>query len=191
MSSPRQSVSQCSFPPSGLDWWQVTPLHHPELPQSADRGERTPHSGDTRPSPALLEVGLLWLLSPEMDQTSPGSIDLTVNCVKLSHSRRVSSHLTKHSSNLQARLTEKACRRSCGGGFWTNHSAERPEIQGGVTAGWPIRREILKAETSGKNSYYNLTRRVELLSLTAQGQKLRIRSAATYNKEERINNKKY
>ena len=27
-----------------------------------------------------------------------------------------------------------------------------------------MRREILKAETSGKNSYYNLTRRVELLS---------------------------
>ena len=56
-----------------------------------------------------------------------------------------------------------------------------------MTASWPIRVEILTAETSGKNSDYNLTRRVELLSWETK----RIRSAATYNKEERRINKKY
>ena len=93
--SPRQSVSQCSLPPAGLqDWWEVTPLQHHQVSshhhQTGHRENRTLWGDGWR----LLSCSQVTTDGP---QTSPGSIDLTVNCVKLSPSRRF-SHLTKHNS---------------------------------------------------------------------------------------------
>ena len=85
--TPRQSVSQCSLPPAGLLASHSTTSQgsHQHSVQSADRPERTQHSAD---SPELPLLGWAALRSPEMDETSPGWIDLTVNCVKLSLSGR-------------------------------------------------------------------------------------------------------
>ena len=82
--------SQSVSAPSRLVDWLVashsTPLQqlHSSHSQQA-RGERRQHSGET------LEVGLLCPgpgVTTEMVQTSPGWIDFTVNCVKLSHTGR-------------------------------------------------------------------------------------------------------
>ena len=64
----------------------------------------------------------------------------------------LSSHRAYKTQRTQTRLHEKACRRSTGGGLRTNQRPRRPEIQGGVTAGQPMRGRVLKAETSGRQS---------------------------------------
>ena len=94
----------------------------------------------TRPPPA-----------PESPRSAgPGSILHGLPACGLNLS--LSSHRAYKTQLTPTRLLEKACRRSTGGGLRTNQRPRRPEIQGGVTAGQPMRGRVLKAETSGKKS---------------------------------------
>ena len=188
-SSSHRGSQSVSAPSRLLDCWQVTPppARAPTNTQSSQQTDQREHNTLCR----LSWGSSAGLGCSEVTRDGPDFSRLDwLNCqlCKAESQREVREVLIlQNTTQPSARLTEKACRRSCGGGFWTNHSPGRPEIQGGVTASWPIRVEILTAETSGKNSDYNLTRRVELLSWETK----RIRSAATYNKEERRINKKY
>ena len=85
------AVSQSVLPPA---WWEVTPVQHHQVSshhhQTGHREKRTLWGDGWR----VLSCSQVTSDGP---QTAPGSIDLTVNCVKLSPSRRF-SHLTKHNS---------------------------------------------------------------------------------------------